>query len=392
MRIAFFTDTYLPNIDGVVVAILNTRKVLEKFGHKVLIFTTKEGVLGDVWQRGKGRKGQNTGKEKDPNVFRYPSIPFAPYPQYRLAIHAHGARAVLKRKGVDIIHSHGMGPMGMAALYCARRLGLPIVGTLHTNIQEATHYIWKYKTAQKIVKKLAKSAAWRYLRLYYNQCDMTLVPSQYMEKLCRRHGIRNVHAMSNGIDLRRFKPGRRTRLKDRIVALYVGRLVKEKNLDVVIKAARHVEERIPNIHFMIVGGGPAMDYYKELTTKYRVGHLFTFAGFVPFEDIVSYYHNADVFVFPSVFETQGLSGLEAMATGLPVAGARALAIPDFVKDGYNGYLFSPRDVRGCAEAIVKTIKDRKRLRKGAIETARKHSLKECTNALVSIYESIVRRQ
>lgn len=376
MRIAFFTDTYLPNIDGVVVAMLNTRRVLEKLGHEVFVFTAKEGVWGK-------------GKEKDPSVFRYPSVPFAPYPQYKLAIHAHGARAVLKQKKVDLIHSHGMGPMGMAALYCARMLKKPIVGTLHTNIQEATHYLWKYKTGRKVVKRIAKDVAWKYLRMYYNQCDMTIVPSEFMERLCRQHGIRNVIALSNGIDLKRFRPGRRTAWKKNTVALYVGRLVKEKNLDVVIKAARHVEKRIPNIHFVIVGGGPASDYYKELTTKYRVGHLFTFAGFIDMKDVASYYHDADIFVFPSVFETQGLVGLEAMATGLPVAGARALAIPDFVKEGYNGYLFSPKDVKGCTAAILKTVSDRKRLRKGAIETARKHSLEECTDALVRVYSDVL---
>lgn len=387
VKIAFFTDTYLPNIDGVVVAILNTRRMLEKLGHEVFIFAPEE--------IGKTNTSGTLGIPDD-KVFHYPAIPFLPYPQYKLALSAHGARQVIKENNIDIIHSHGMGPMGFAAIYCAKRLNLPLIGTLHTNIQEATHYLWKYKTGKQLFNRVAKSIAWKYLKAYYNECNKTIVPSEYMAKLCRRHGIKNVAVLSNGIDLSRFKPpntapkkiSNRTQGKKNIVALYVGRLVREKNLDVMIKAARYVEKKNPHIRFVIVGGGPASDYYKELTTRYRVAHLFTFVGPVNIEETINYYHNADIFVFPSVFETQGLSAIEAMACGLPVAGARALAIPDLVKDGYNGYLFRPKDVKGCADAILRTIAQRNKLRKNAIKTAQEHSLDKCVNALTEIYSTV----
>jgi len=373
LKIAFFTDTYLPNIDGVVISILNTKKQLEKLGHEVIIFAS-----GD-------REAKK--KNKDKNVFYYPSIPFAPYPQYKIAIFTHGARGLLQKKRVDIIHSHGMGPMGMVAIYCSKMLGKPVVGTLHTNIQDATHYIASFKTAQEFLKQFI----WKYLNVYYNQCDKTIVPCEEIARLCRENGIKNVVVSPMGIDIKKFKPKGARKKGERINILYLGRIVKEKNLEVVIKSSLVVAEKIKNVHFTIVGGGPAENYYKDMVKKEGVNHLFTFEGPVKPEETIKYYHNADVFVFPSIFETQGLSGLEAMSCGLPVAGANYLAIPDFVKNSYNGYLFDPFDSDDCAQSTVKTIEERKRLRKGAIATARKYSVDKCTNTLLDIYYDVINK-
>jgi len=281
-----------------------------------------------------------------------------------------------------------MGPMGMSAIYCSRMLGKPVIGTLHTNIQDATHYITSVKLAQEFMK----NAIWRYLNLYYNQCDMTIIPSNTIARLCRENGIKNVEVVPTGIDISKFKPASlgKIKKKERTNVLYVGRLVKEKNLDIVIKSALIVAEKIKNVHFTIVGVGPAKEYYENLTKQEGVDHLFTFIGLIKQQkEMVKYYQEADIFVFPSIFETQGLSGIEAMACGLPVAGADYLAIPDFVKDGYNGYLFNPFDVDDCANKIVKTINDRAKLRKGAIETGRKYSSKKCTAKLLKMYYKVL---
>jgi len=271
--------------------------------------------------------------------------------------------------------------MGVAALFVSAILDKPLIGTLHTNIQEATHYITPLKPMQRMMKRMA----WRYLKWYYNQCDAVVVPSEYMRRECRAHGIRNVLAISNGIDLKRFRPGKKALWKDRTVILYVGRMVKEKNLDVVIRAAKRVEKRIPNVLFVIVGSGPAEQHYKESTKKHGVGNLFLFISGVQPKDVTQYYHNADVFVFPSMFETQGLSGLEALACGLPVAGADYLAIPDIVKTGTNGHLFKPHDAKGCADAIYYCVRNRKRLGKGAIKSVQSHSIDEGVSKLLSLY-------
>lgn len=370
MKIAFFTETYLPNIDGVVTAILQFRKELERRGHKVFIF-----AAGDL---------KTMRKNKDRDVHYYLAVPFYPYPNYKLALLPYTAESVIRKEKMDIIHSHGMGGMGMAALYCSILNGLPLVGTLHTNIQEATHYVVPSRTAQGFAKQIA----WRYLRFYYNRCDAVTVPSQTMARLCISNGIRNVWVLPNGIDLKKFRPGRKAHRGK--IALYVGRLVKEKNLDVMIKSALLVSERVRDIHYVIVGTGPAEKYYKDIVKREGVGHLFTFTGALPSEEVIGWYNKADVFVFPSVFETQGISAIEAMACGVPVAGANYLAIPDIVKEGYNGHLFDPHHVDGCAKAIIRTLDERNKLRRGALATAKKFSIQRCTDQLLKLYGKLMR--
>ena len=375
IKIGYFTETWHPNVDGVVIAISNAKERLEKLGYKIIIFTA-----GDVKKQKKLEKGK---------TYIFPSVEFIPYPTYKLAIFPYpDAEDIVKREKIDIIHSHGMAPMGLAALYAAKILKKPLIGTLHTNIQEATHYLTPIEPMQKIMK----SVAWGYLRTYYNQCDLVIVPSKYMRKECEKNGIRNVVTVSNGVDIKRFRPGKKKIWKDKTVIMYTGRLVKEKNLEVMIKAANLVKKKINNALFVVVGTGPMEMKYRELVKKYGVEDCFIFIGGVRNKDIHEYYQNADVFAFPSMFETQGLSALEAMACGLPVAGARYLAIPDLVKDGINGYLFEPHDVKGCANAIIKCVKEREKLRKNAIKTAKEHSIEKTIKKLDQIYKSLLKNR
>jgi len=368
MRIAFFTETWFPNVDGVVVAISSAKRELERRGNDILILT--------AGGQSKKRRGEGG------HVFNFPAVDFPPYPAYKLAVFPYPeAEEIVRNNRIDVIHSHGMGPMGVAALFVSAILDKPLIGTLHTNIQEATHYIVPIKPMQRIMKRVA----WRYLKWYYNQCDAVVVPSEYMKRECKAHGIRNVLAISNGIDLKRFRPGKKVLWKDKTVVLYVGRMVKEKNLDVVIRAAKRMEKRIPNILFVIVGSGPAEQHYKDSAKKHGVSNLFLFISGVQPKDVTQYYHNADMFVFPSMFETQGLSGLEALACGLPVAGADYLAIPDIVKTGKNGHLFKPHDTKGCADAIYYCVRNKKRLSKSAIKSVQPHSIDKSISRLISLY-------
>jgi len=371
LKIAFFTESWHPNVDGVVVALTNLKQRLEEKGHEIVVF-----AAGDV-------KSEKRNKKNSEYIF--PSIEFIPYPTYKLAIFPYpDAEEIARKEKIDIIHSHGMGPMGLAALYVAKQLKKPLIGTLHTNIQEATHYIAPIKPMQKV----AKSVAWRYLRWYYNQCDIVIVPTEYMKKECEANGIKNVVAISNGVDLKKFKPGKKTMWLNRTVVLYAGRLVKEKNLDVVIKAANIVRKEVPNILFVIVGSGPMEEKYKQEVRKHGLSDSFLFIQGARNKDMPEYYKNADIFVFPSMFETQGLSGLEAMACGLPVAGADYLAIPDLVKNGYNGYLFKPHDVKGCANAILKCINEKNRLGRNAREFAKTHAIEKTIKKHEEIYKKL----
>ena len=379
MKLAFFTETYLPNKDGVVTSILSSKKELERKGHEVFIFCAGS------------RKAKR--ENKDPRAFYYFSAPFAPYPDYRIALFPFFSEKKVKRLGVKLVHSHGMATMGLEALRVSRSLKLPCVGSFHTLIPEATHYV----ASASAVKKITKRIAWKYLKWYYNKCDLVITPSRIVKEMLEEHKVKNVQVVPNGVDVKRFHPrlnGSAIRKKYSLgkspVVLHVGRLVLEKNLDVLIDAALLILEEQPDCRFLIVGSGPAEKHYKEAVKRNGVSHAFTFTGFVPDEVLPSVYAAADVFAFPSKFETQGLVGLEAMACGKPVAGARYLAVKEIVDDGKNGFLFNPDDSEDCAEAILNTLEQRRNLSANARKTAEKYSIPKCTAKLLKAYEQVSR--
>lgn len=378
MRIAFYTDTYLPNRDGVVTAILNFRKELEKRGHEVYIFASGSAKA----------KREN----EDPHVFYHSSTPFRPYPQYRIALFPFLSERKVRSLKIDVIHSHGMATMGLAADRAAHALKIPYVGTMHTLIPQATHYVSQFGSVQRAAERVA----WGYLKLYYNRCDAATAPSNVIKELMEEHGIRNVSALPNGIDARKFNPkldGRPVRewwnLGKKKVVLHLGRLVLEKNLEVIMRAALLVAEEEPDVKFLIVGTGPAASHYRELALKNHVGRYFIFTGFVEDRWVPKYYACADAVVVPSKFETQGLVTLEAMACGKPVAGADFLATREVVRDGKDGFLFDPDDPEDCAEKVVAALRAGKKLREAARRKGAEYSIEKCTDRLLKLYEGLV---
>ncbi len=378
MKIAFFTDTYLPNKDGVVTSMLTTREYLENNGHTVYIFTSGS----------RKAKADN----KDPNVFYHSSVPFRPYPDYRIALFPFLSEKKVQSLGIDLIHCHGIATMGLAAAWTARRLKLPLATTFHTLIPEAVHYIARGKT----MKKLTKNVAWGYLHWFLSQSDLVVSPSGVIRDVLAEHGIKS-EVVPTGIDTNRFNPQidgsvvkEKLGLKGKKVILHIGRLVREKNLDVMIKSSLMVAEEIPEARFLVAGMGPASSYYKSLVKSNDVEDLFQFRGYLSKDQLPSYYAASDIFAFPSKFETQGLVALEAMACGKPVAGANYLAIKELVKDGINGYLFNPDSPDDCADKIVKALRMGPKAKDACRKTAEQYSTEKCAARLINEYEKIMR--
>lgn len=379
MKIAYFTETYLPNKDGVVTSILTFKKALEDMGHEIYIFAAGE----------KKAKKEN----RDPKVFYYTSTPFKPYPMYRIALFPFTSHTKVKKLGIELIHTHGMATMGLAAVEAARMNKLPLVGTFHTMIPSAAHYI----SNAKVVKEMVERFAWKYLVWYYKKCDAVVAPSVVIKEMLEERGLTGVHVIPTGVDIRKFNPNNDGRVirrewgmeRNRII-LNVGRLVLEKNLDVLIKSSLLVLEEFPNARFVIVGEGPATNYYKKLISKTGVGKWFHFINeAVPAEKMPLIYAAADVFAIPSKFETQGIVVQEAMASGKPVVGADYLALREIIRDGYNGYKFDPNDPEECAEKIIKALKKTKELGKNARRSAEGFSVENCAMRMVKLYEKMV---
>jgi 1,2-diacylglycerol 3-alpha-glucosyltransferase len=375
MRIAYYSDTYLPTMDGVVKSMMEFRKQLEAYDHEIYTFApgSRETIQSNT----------------DPKVFYYNSITFTPYPTYRLALNPWPSKEIIESKKIELIHSQTMGPMGYGARDIAKKKKLPFVGSFHTLIPYATHYISK----RKDVQDFAKDVAWKYLKWYYGSCDVTIVPSNTIKELIEKEGFMNVKVVENGINLTPYEKSLSDKAsfnidEDDFIFLFVGRIVKEKNLEVLIRASKKIVKEVPNAKFIIAGKGPEENYYKELVAKEDVTDLFRFLGFVPDSKIYSLFKSADIFIFPSKFETQGLSGIEAMASGLPVVGADYLAISEIIQDGHNGILFNPDDEDDLVEKVMLCISKKKKLSKNAIESAQKYSIETTTSKLLEIYNDL----
>ncbi|MEM2963138.1 MAG: glycosyltransferase [Candidatus Anstonellales archaeon] len=375
LKLGFFTDTYLPNRDGVVRVILNTKEVIERKGHRVYTFAP----YGN----------EKTNVDEDNDVFYYHSASFFPYPDYRVALFPFFAYKRAQKVGVEIVHSHGVATMGIAALKTARMLRVGSVATFHTLLPNAARYIG----GSWFLEGITKRAIWRYLEWYYSQFERVISPTNYTKKILQKHGIEAV-VLPSGVDTARFTPNKK--LGERIkkkwgicgkkVALYLGRIAREKRLEIFFEAASKINKE-SEIFFVVAGKGPALDYYRAMAERMNISGKVIFTGFVPEDQLSAYYNAADVFIMPSSFETQGLSALEALACGVPICVERDSATAEFVKNGKNGGLFS--DAEECAESILKISTQKIKMKEFARKTALEYSNEKMVGKLLELYKQLI---
>lgn len=377
LNIAFFTDTYLPAVDGVVISIRNFASELQKRGHNVYIFAA----------------GENKQKVDEPiNVFFSRGIKFKRYPQYTLAMFPFLASLKVKKLDIDIIHAQTPFTMGLSAMMIAKSNKIPLVGSFHTLFTDKA-VIKEYAASNPFTEKVVTKYSWSYARFFYNKCDTVIAPSTSTQKLLVKENIENTTVVENGVDKKVFNDSinaealrRRLLIKngDKLV-LYVGRVSKEKKIGTLIKAAHHLKER--DITFVIVGNGPALEHYKNMARIYGLKNI-KFTGFVKNTELPKYYSAADMLCIPSTFETQGIVCLEAMACGKPVVGADYMALHELIKDGKNGEKFSPQSSIDCAKKIERVLNNADKYNT-VISTADNYSVEKTTDKLLKVYKSLL---
>lgn len=321
MRIAFFTETFLPHTDGIVTRLIQTLKELRLAGHEALV----------VAPRAQGMPEKYEGAP----VLPAPSIRFPVYPDMPLGLPMVDVkrRAELHAFKPDVVHAVNPVVLGMRALWYARYMGVPFVASYHTNVPA---YARRYHLGA------LEGIAWNHLRLIHNRAQLNLCTSRPVQVMLESHGFKRVSLWQPGVDSQRFHPDRRatewrTRLtngnSDTVILLYVGRLAREKGLNLLAPALA----RLPGCHLAFVGGGPDREQIKRTFA----GAQATFLGPLYDEDLAAAYASADIFILPSSTETLGLAAIEAMAAGLPVVGARRGGIPFIVAEEETGVLFDP---------------------------------------------------
>ncbi|MGC9456663.1 MAG: glycosyltransferase [Halothiobacillaceae bacterium] len=381
MNILMISDVYFPRINGVSTSIESFRRALVAQGHQVTLICPAYPV----------------GDEEDPQVIRIPSRGVISDPEDRMMHYRPILRLAdeLARRDFDIVHVHTPFVAHYAGLALARRLGLPVVESYHTFFEE---YLYNY--IAWLPRALLRWSARRFSASQCNAVDALVVPSTPMREVLTRYGVRSpMSVIPTGIALDRFctKPVADFRAEhgippERPLLLFVGRAAHEKNIGFLIDLMPAVLARHPDALLVIAGEGPARAALISQVRKAKLQDSVRFVGYMrrdgPLQDA---YRAADLFVFASRTETQGLVLLEAMAMGTPVVSTAIMGTRDVLQDGV-GCLVAEDDPRDFTDKVCRLLDDpelRARLSESARSCVRQWDESEKAAQLVQRYETLV---
>jgi glycosyltransferase involved in cell wall biosynthesis len=378
VRVAIFTNAYKPAISGVVTSISLFRQGLHAAGHETHIFAPD----------------YEDDRDEEPYVFRLPALDLSEQLNVSIVLPLKSlVELTLRGLQPAIIHSQHPVWMGDLAASFARELGLPLIFTFHTQYEQyARHYL-------PIAGKLAGHFTEERVRRYLQQCRHIIAPTESIRAmLASKFGFREqVSVIPTPVDFDRFRGAvagdlrARHGLENREVLLYVGRIAREKGLDLLLRAFAQVHARRPQTRLLLVGSGPYRDGAEHLRDKLGLDAAVTFVGAVPYAEIAPYYAAADLFVFSSTTETQGLVLLESLAAGTPVVAVSAPGAADVLKDG-GGRLTEATD-DDFAQGMLRVLEDEGQLsslRQEAPAVAGRYSIDATTRLMIEVYEQAVR--
>jgi glycosyltransferase involved in cell wall biosynthesis len=371
LSIGLFCDIYHPNPNGVAISVSLLARELQVMGHQVWVIAPHQ-----------------PGAEPEPRVIRVPSLPWPFLAGVRLGIPtAHGLPYF------DLVHTNSPSALGLLGLRVANYRRIPHVSTFHTQYEAYTHYLPGATTFNHLTRAFP-----RYLRWFYGQVDTVIAPTQPIADLVRGYGIKSrLEVIPTGIDLTVLErsplppspwPAGKRRL------LTVGRLGKEKSVDVVIKAAATLA-RNHDIHLVIIGYGPEESNLRHLAEALGIAERVTFLGTVPYEQIGGYYRLAELFLFASETETQGLVIWEAQALGLPVVAVAAGGVPDGLTAGVTGELVAPGDYTSMAQkaGVLLAQEDlRQKYSQAALSSGRGRSPTAVARKILGIYQDLLQSE
>jgi glycosyltransferase involved in cell wall biosynthesis len=369
VKIAFFTETFLPKVDGIVTRLTKTVQHLVAAGDEVLIFCPE------------GAPDSYMGAQ----VVGVPAMPFPLYPELKLALPMPAVSEALDRFAPDLVHVVNPAVLGLGGIWLARSRGLPLVASYHTHLPK---YLEHYGMG------MLEPLLWELLKAAHNQAQLNLCTSSAMVEELAAKGIQHTALWQRGVDTDLFRPALASQaMRDRLhgghddtghLLLYIGRLSAEKQIERI----RPVLEAMPQTRLALVGDGP----HRQQLERHFEGTATTFVGYLAGEDLASAYASGDAFLFPSSTETLGLVLLEAMAAGCPVVGANRGGIPDIVSDGLNGCLYDPDEPASLTTAVRRLLSDpatRRQLRLAAREEAECWGWASATAQLQDYYRQVL---
>ncbi|MGB7248355.1 MAG: glycosyltransferase [Phormidesmis sp.] len=372
MRIAIFTETFLPKVDGIVTRLKHTVEHLQSFGNEVCVFCPDGG-----FREYKGAKIEGVS-----------GFPLPLYPELKLALPRPSMREMIEAFNPDLIHVVNPAVLGLGGIYYSQALNIPLVASYHTHLPK---YLEHYNLG------MLEGVLWELLKAMHNKAALNLCTSTAMQQELTAHDIERVEVWQKGVDTELFRPELRSdEMRSRLthgytdthpdapILIYIGRLSAEKEIDRI----KPVLESMPGARLALVGDGP----HREELEKHFTGTPTHFVGYLGGEELGAAYASADAFIFPSRTETLGLVLLEAMAAGCPVVAADAGGIPDIVTNGINGFMFDPTDERGAVIATQKLLAmraERELLRQNARMEAERWGWAAATRQLERFYIDVL---
>lgn len=378
MRIAYFTNFYLPVVNGVVRSVQSFRDALSAMGHNVFVFAQEDDY-----------------EDTEPFIFRYPSIPLPGEIHTALPVSSFVDQLLPKLK-LDVIHTHHPFLLGQTAATKARDYGLPLVFTFHTQYQEYTHYI---PIPQEQVQEFLKSTVMNWLREFMRKCQHIVIPSESMRSILVDHYglVDRFTVIPTGIDTAPYKAADGSALRsewgwhnDKII-ISAGRLAEEKNWSTLLQAFALAQKSYSDMRLVLIGDGPQAEELHELAGELGVAERVLFTGKVPFDEIPNYLKAADLFSFASITETQGLVTLEAMAAGLPVVAVAASGTRDILQNGKQGFLVE-NDAQALASGIIKLVESpslMSRFKSAALRKSRTFENRRLAQKMLDVYEQAI---
>lgn len=391
MKIAIFTDNFYPELSGISDSVLVFGKTLAERGHQILYVAPRYAKRDYA-----AINNQSIIDKKNIFEYRLPSflLPGSPTGHGRVAISTGLSLLSLKKFAPDIIHTHSPFGAGIEAYLVSKILGIPLVGTNHTPPSEFVKYT-------PIRADWFKKLSIKFYCGYYNRCSFVSTPCKSLLDEMKNFGFhRKALVISNPIEISRFQPVENKYIKEELknkfglsehTILYTGRLAEEKYIDVIIESLIKIITVFPNAVLAIAGHGNAEKSLVDLVNKLGLQKNVKFLGYVEGEIMPLLYQASDLFVIMSTCESQSLSLFQAMSSGLPVIGARARALPEYINKT-NGIIIEPGDKEGLATEIIKILGDNelaKSLGRGGIETAKITTPKVVTEEWERIYKEAI---
>ncbi|MDO4466537.1 MAG: RecX family transcriptional regulator [Bacillota bacterium] len=382
MRVGLFTDTYLPDINGVVSSVQTLKESLEKIGHIVYVISNHHGST----------------IEMDDHVLRLPGIELKGFYGYKMSSPIQfEAEKYVRKMNLDVIHVQTEAGIGIFARHMAKTLQLPLVYTYHTMYEDYTHYLNPLDS--KIVTNVEKKIIGIVSSYLGNSAQAVIAPSEKTKQALLSYGVTTpVYVVPTGLDIEAFNrdkldPQRVASIREEYslskedhVVVFVGRIAKEKMIDMLIESVAYVKDE--KIKLVIVGGGVDEEFYYDVMKKFNVEDKVIFAGRKPKGDIPYYYAAFDCFASASTTETQGMTYIEALATGLCVFGRRDPVLDELVYEDETGYYFD--NAKELAEKLDyffgKTKEERDAMCQACVEKTSPYKTSTFAHKAYAVYE------